>query len=368
MRVDHLDVDGFHVILVEPSSTEEHATSGPARCILFSHATGIAAGSYLSLLCAWASACQARVYAFDARGFGHTHAAPPSSGKLARTGFGGVSPADISSQLKDDLRTVFWKLKALEGARTHALGAPESHWTLAGHSFGGWLSLAVSHDCHVQDLMLFDIAILPRSTATLWALACLVGRRRLHTLGAATRGRKRRYRSAAEAMRVFSRTPFFRGWGRARIEDYLEANYKSDEAGFALRHDPLWEARIFEAQQPSAVLAFRALPESFRKALRVTLVAGGASDVCHAEAGGLFAKTFPAGRWIVLPDANHMFPFNKEASLVRLLTVLSEEASARSAAHVVEAEPGPQATQPPLLESATAESEPDIALPFAGVA
>jgi pimeloyl-ACP methyl ester carboxylesterase len=274
----------------------------------------------------------ARIYAYDVRGMGETRLPAPTHRTRPRTRAARKAflhrGGDIAALLTGDLCRIFWDVKARERERALAANAPLPEFVLAGHSFGGWLSLFAAEACHVRRLFLFDISILPPSTAALWALACVFRKRDLHTLAVAARHRKKRYRSAEEALRVFRRTPFFRGWDRTRIRDFIDANYRleggsgNEPAGLVLRHDPSWEASIYEAQQPSATLAFLSTPSAIRARLEVTQVAGGASDVCDPGAGRYFRGFFPRARWIVLPDADHMFPFNREESLLSLLGAL----------------------------------------------
>lgn len=336
------EVHGFHVLEFDPEGAR-NASGEPAMGVdaflVFSHATGIAAGTYTDLLSRWAMLWNVRIYAYDARGMGKTKVPAPPAGPLAPkprvpgaafTHRGG----DVAALLTADLCKLFWELKARETERAAASSRKAPEAVLAGHSFGGWLSLFAAEACHVERLVLLDMSILPPKTATLWALACAFRQRKLHTLAVAARHRKRRYRSAEEAHRVFRRVPFFRGWGRKRIQAYVDANYMPEEAGNAalesplglvLRHDPTWEARIYEAQQPSHMLAFLSVPAAIRARLNIVHVAGAQSIACDPNAGPLFRSLFPRARWCVLPEGDHMFPFSREESFLNLLAELKTD-------------------------------------------
>lgn len=341
--VSRFNLHGFHVLEIDPEGPRHDGHDGHSAgavsvdaFVVFSHATGIAASTYVDFLSRWAALWNVRIYAYDARGMGQTqHPAPPPGALRPNPSFSGSSFAnrggDVTGLLTGDLCAVFWDLKAREKERAQQAARPAPEPILAGHSYGGWLSLYAAELCHVNRLVLLDISILPPSTAALWALACLFRQRQLHTLAVAARHRKRRYRSVEEAHRVFRRVPFFRGWGKKRIQAYVDANYvlespgaDSQSAGLVLRHDPAWEARIYESQQPSHLLGFLSVPAPIRARLDILHVAGGESIACDANAGPVFRSLFPRSRWCVLPDADHMFPFSREESLLGLFAELPE--------------------------------------------
>lgn len=338
-HVRHLDVRGFHVVEIDPVRGGENPDAGaegadaagrpgrPDRLVYFAHATGIASETYLDLLRHWARLWNARIYAYDARGFGRTSApVPPTRGLLPRVGTrAAIGTREIPDLLVADACDLFWELQGREIRRARSEGSAAPPWTFAGHSLGGWLQLHAAVRCHVRHLVLLDISILPYPTATLWALACAFGQRKVHTLAKRARVRKRRYRSAEEAKRVFRRLPFFKGWDAVTITRYVEANYVANDDGFVLRHDPMWEARLYESQHASAALSFLSLGQDVRERLDVLMVVGGASDACDPGAGRFFLGYFPRARWVVLPDAGHMYPFSRPASLLAVLETLPPE-------------------------------------------
>jgi pimeloyl-ACP methyl ester carboxylesterase len=296
------------------------------KCVLFSHAAGIASGTYLNFLKLWAEKSGQRIFALDCRGIGLSAQLPtfgcdglssktPLSAlqKLKNEIFGDV----LSPVLKEDLYRTFLNVK--DFVQFHLTARQPVAWTLAGHSLGGWLSLMVAHRCFVTNLVLFDISILPKHVSLLWTAACIARQRNIHTLARVAKTRKVCYRNDAEAKRVFKRSPMFRGWNNQDLELYLQSNFTTTENGFELRHDPLWEAALLESQQPSAALGFANIPAHLRDELTVLFVVGAKSEACTLKGADVVKSHFKKSRWVVLPDAKHMFPFTHIQTLLRLL-------------------------------------------------
>lgn len=305
---------GFQVFAFKPTVVRH------PHCILFSHATGICAATYASLLQQWSDLWGVDIYSYDCRGFGQTQLSLRAAYADGRNAVG--------QTLVKDLETVFWAIKnhqkssqdgAFDTVSKKVLAPLERPWLLAGHSFGGWLALQAAARCHVSKLLLWDIAILPPMQASLWAAACFFGQRGLNPLASAARRRKRRFASRAEALKTFQRTPFFRRWPKPLVETYVDAHYETKSAGLLLKHEPRWEADLFECQPPSATLAILALPPHVRAVMKAHLIVGAASATCHASFEPTYRKLLPQGSWTVLPGAGHMFPFESEGPLLGLL-------------------------------------------------
>ena len=301
---------GFVVYKFSPHSPQMQTTtnlkgkSHQARpCLLFSHATGIAAQTYATLFQAWADLWNIDVFAYDMRGHGLTEL--PLFPAYAQ------GKKSIHRVLVEDVCALFWELKSKNNS--------ESSWFLGGHSLGGWLSLFAASQCHIKQVVLFDISLLPKSQAAFWTAACLFAQRQLHFLSAAARRRKRRFGSRDEALKVFSRSAFFRGWKKHLIENYVDANYERDGNFWVLRCDPDWEADIFEAQPASLTWTMLQIQKKVRENLKVTLISGEDSLVCHTEGWQNFHRFFPQSRNLVLPHCGHMFPFEAQRSLLNLL-------------------------------------------------
>ena len=275
----------------------------PRPCLLFSHATGIAAQTYSTLFQEWANSWNIEIFAYDMRGHGLTEL--PLFPAYER------GKKNIHRVLVEDLCKLFWELKGRS--------KPERTWMFAGHSLGGWLSLFAASQCHLKNVMLFDISLLQKSQAAFWTAACLLAQRHLHFLSSAARRRKRRFGSREEALRVFYRSPFFKGWKKSLIETYVDTNYERDGNFWVLRCDPDWEADIFEAQPASLTWAMLQIQKQVRESLDLTLISGEQSLVCHPEAWQNFHRFFPQSRNLVLPQCGHMFPFEAQRSLLNLL-------------------------------------------------
>ncbi|NBO37872.1 alpha/beta hydrolase [bacterium] len=296
--MDTLRVDGISVYQFRPQLGQAE------RFVLFSHATGIAALSYRDVLQRWADEHLVNIFAFDARGHGESNA----DTKAAYSG--GLT--QIPWQLCDDLKSMFKNLKEkFPGI-----------WSLAGHSLGGWLSLYASHELDVNHVVLLDVPLLPPSSAFLWATACLFQQRGIHPLSRPARRRKRMFRSRREAMLTFKRAPFFRKWQEIHIGHYIDANFEAQSDGsLKLRHDPEWEADLFESQPALHTPLFLKMNAKKRKEIRVELIAGSESKICDPASIRYFHQFFPRTRWLVVPQGGHMFPFENTRGLMQALAL-----------------------------------------------
>jgi len=291
-------IDGINIYQFGP-------TSGKAeRSVLFAHATGIAALSYKEILQRWATEHGVNVFTFDARGHGE------STLETKQAYEDGLE--SIPWKLCDDLKTIFSKLKAeFPGL-----------WSLAGHSLGGWLSLYAASEVDVEHVVLLDIPLLPPSSAFLWATACLFKQRGIHPLSRPARRRKRLFRTRREALIAFKRNPFFRKWDERHINHYIDANFETQSDGaLRLRHDPEWEADLFESQPALHTPLFLKMNSNKRKIVRVELIAGDQSKICDPASIRYFHQFFPRMRWLVVPRGGHMFPFENTAGLMSALAL-----------------------------------------------
>jgi len=283
--------------------------------VLFSHATGIAALTYKDVLQRWADACSVDVFAFDARG----HADQPQTLRhdVLHHKQGLTS---IPSVLCDDLKAIFRRLRMMfPGA-----------WSLAGHSLGGWLSLYAANDIDVERLVLWDMPMLSPSSTLLWAAACLFRQRGIHPLSRPARRRKRLFRSRNQAFNAFKRNSFFSQWSPQHLQNYIDANFTLQNDGtLSLKHDPEWEADLFESQPALHTPLMLKMNAMKRKHLHVELLAGAESKICDATAIRYFHRLFPQTRWFIIPHGGHMFPFENTRGLVETLTLLNKPQSQR---------------------------------------
>ncbi|MFZ9520684.1 MAG: alpha/beta fold hydrolase [Silvanigrellaceae bacterium] len=291
-----LCIDGINVYQFSPSCGLSD------RFVLFSHATGIAALSYMNVLQRWSDEIGINVFTFDARGHGGNTLGTDLAYKEGL--------AKIPWTLCTDLKSLFGKLK----------GQFPGFWSLAGHSLGGWLSLYAAEEAEVEHVVLLDMPLLPPSSAFLWATACLFQQRGIHPLSRPARRRKRLFRNRKQAMVAFKRNPFFRNWADHHIEHYIDANFdEQQDASLKLKHDPEWEADLFESQPALHTPLFLKMNAEKRKQLRVELIAGSDSKICDPKAIRYFHQFFPRTRWLQVPNGGHMFPFENTHGLLKAL-------------------------------------------------
>lgn len=311
-----LNIEGQAIYLFEPQSGEcSHA-------VLFSHATGVAALSYAHVLTAWAERMNVRIYAYDALG----HGASSDNGNTTLQ----TRPDDIGKELCNRLKRTFQSLQS------HSVAS----WSLAGHSLGAWLSLYTAHELGVRHLLLWDIPLLPVSSALIWASACLLNKRSIHPLARVARRRKRTFNNFHQALNTFKRNHFFRGWQEDHIRAYIEANFNTqDDGSLILRHSPEWEAQLFESQPTLHTPLFLRMNSKERRDLKIDLIAGERSTVCHAGSVRYFSRFFPRLRWMIVPEAGHMFPFENTDGLMQTLR-LSFPAHSHSTLNDIELKAG----------------------------
>lgn len=296
VRMRTINIQGQAVYLFEPAS-------GLAkRSVFFSHATGIAALSYRRILKDWANQLHVNVFTYDVAGHGDS---PPPLGLKFQN-----NPEALPEQLCTQLKVIFRELRTLYAGE----------WSLAGHSLGAWLSLYAAQDLEVRHLILLDIPLLPITSALIWAGACLLNRRAIHPLARTARRRKKTFKNAEQALSAFRRNQFFRGWDEEHIKSYISANFNTQPNGnLVLKHDPNWEADLFESQPQLHTPLFLRMGSRQRNALRIDLIAGELSHVCHPRSVRYFNHFFPHTRWLVIPKSGHMFPFENTRCLLDTL-------------------------------------------------
>ena len=303
---------GFEIYHFKPQQVDSN------HVILFSHSNGISAGTYKKLLQSWADLWQVEIFAYDMRGMGRTkmHA---SAGQHRH------APQDPWQVLAQDLVFLYSELRKIHAKfRSHSLTIKtetrkDCEWSLAGHSLGGWISVLAARQLPVKNLLLLDVPLLERRTALAWGLACFVRQRQAHPLAKAARRRKILFRSHEEAAKAFQKHRFFKRWPAEQIKTFIDENYEKNQLGLHLRHQPEWEARLFESMFAVPEFTLLAMPKAWRERMKVTLIRGENSTVCDERAADVFRRFFPLTRWLQLQGGDHMFPFENEASLLRLL-------------------------------------------------
>lgn len=309
--METLNLDGHSVYQFVPHD------GWAQRSVLFSHATGIAALSYKEILQRWADEHRVNVFTFDARGHGDS--------KLDTKNAYSSGITSIPWKLCDDLKSLFSELRE----RFPGL------WSLAGHSLGGWLSLYAAEELNVEHVVLLDVPLLPPSSALIWATACLLGQRGIHPLSKPARRRKRLFRSRKDALIAFKRNPFFRKWNETHVQNYIDANFETQlDGSLKLRHDPEWEADLFESQPALHTPLFLKMNATKRKNVRIELIAGSESRICDPASIRYFYNFFPHTRWFVVPEGGHMFPFENTRGLLSALGLAFPKATDSSLDHV----------------------------------
>lgn len=194
------------------------------RTLVFLHANGFNAGTYLPMLAPLAE--RARLLVPDLRGHGST-----------------TLPADPKGRRGwDDMRDDVIRLLDDRGLR----GA-----TLAGHSLGGTVSLlaAAKAPGRVRNLALLDPVILPRPAAAMMRLPVVGLLARRHPWVASTLKRRRRFESEAEAVRAYRGRGAFKDWPSETLEAYVRQGFRpTEDGGVELRAAPEWESAGYGAQ------------------------------------------------------------------------------------------------------------------------
>lgn len=197
--------------------------SGGPKTLVFLHANGFNAGTYLGLLQPLAD--EARIVAPDLRGHGATTLAADPSG---RRGW---------SDLRDDV------LRLLE-----QIGGPV---VLAGHSMGATVGLLAAARApeRVTRLVMLDPVILPRAAQAMMRLPLVGLLARRHPWVAATHRRRRRFDSPEAAVQAYAGRGAFRDWPRSTVEAYVRHGFRpAADGGIQLAADPAWEASGYGAQ------------------------------------------------------------------------------------------------------------------------
>lgn len=188
-------------------------------CLLL-HANGFCAETWAPV--AEGLALDHHVVALDARGHGAS----------ARVGGEGAYRLEA---FVADLAAVVARLCADRGDPRIAL--------LAGHSWGGATALryAIGQPPGLERLMLFDPVIVPAE----WMALRPPGDMPLATKA---RRRRARFRSRAEAERLWSRSPFFQSFDAQVFQAYLRGGLRECPDGtVALACDPEVEAAVFNS-------------------------------------------------------------------------------------------------------------------------
>lgn len=188
--------------------------------LVFSHANGFPAGTYLRLFDAWRAAGW-RVLAVER--YGHDPAFPVTSNW---------------PRLRD-------QLIALVDSRADRRGPV----FLVGHSLGGYLSLLAAcrrHDL-AQGVVLLDSPVVAGWRAHGVQVAKATGLIKRVSPGRVSQTRRRHWPSADEALRHFGAKSLFARWAPEVLQDYVRSGTEPDpeQGGVRLAFDRAVETRIY---------------------------------------------------------------------------------------------------------------------------
>ena len=201
---------------------------GAGPLLVFAHATGMCASTYLQLL--EPLGAHYRFVAFDARGHGRTTLP--------------ADPADIPL----DWVPYRHDLVALVQALTRSSGGGPVR--LAGHSFGASSAFeaAVDNPGLASSVLLIDPPFIPFGQAEAWRATR--GTASPHPMAEQAARRRAHFASREAAFKAYHNRGVFTGWPDAALTDYLEGGmlpdpHPSNEQGVRLACAPAWESTSF---------------------------------------------------------------------------------------------------------------------------
>lgn len=294
------EIDGFAFYEFKPQNQIEH-TKIKQKHVFFSHANGIPAKTYQSFLTNLANRLGAVVVAYDMRGMGRTKVLYDQEKKQWPW-----------SVLVQDHVCLFEKIKQTKPS--------DAQWFFAGHSLGAWVSLLAAEKTNVIDIWLFDPPILSWQVALPWSLMCLLKRRHANPNGQKVRKRKTSYPSFDKAYESLSKSSFSKNWPAHVLKDYIDASFVAKGSNVILRHDPNWEACLFDSYPIFPAAGFLKIPKKIRKKLKLTFFVGSCSQVCQPKAKNWLKLFFPNFKWVILQNMGHLFPLEQQEETISVVT------------------------------------------------
>jgi pimeloyl-ACP methyl ester carboxylesterase len=277
-------------------------TSKQKNIILFAHANGIPAQTYNLLFERISNELNCSVISYDMRGIGKT-----------------VTPHIIKNKnkwtwdiLTEDHVQLFLKLKQLKNTNLN--------WIFLGHSLGAWISLLASQKIFNIKLILLDPPILRPNIIIKWTLAHFLNKRHLSPMSQKVKKRKTIFPSLEIACQELKKSSLMKNWDDTSIQNYVEASFKENiDGNILLRHDPLWEAHLFEEYPMGAWLGFLKIPYSIRKNIAPIFIVGALSDTCNPKAKKWVQFFFPHLKWTIIANAKHMFPIEMQTETISII-------------------------------------------------
>lgn len=249
---------------------------GTGPLLVFAHATGMCARTYLELL--EPLGARYRVVAFDARGHGRT-----------------TLPAD-----PDDVPLDWIPYRQDLAALIRALGGGPVR--LAGHSFGASSAFeaAVDNPGLASSVLLIDPPFIPFAEAANWR-----GIRHSappHPMAEQAARRRGHFASREAAFMAYRNRGVFTGWPDRALHDYLEGGLLPDGEGVRLACSPAWEASSFRGVTSTMQLSMEACRIPF-----TLLCAGIGSTVPEAEEAEI-RRLHPGATVKRFPGTGHFLP------------------------------------------------------------
>jgi alpha-beta hydrolase superfamily lysophospholipase len=287
----------------------------PNLTFFFAHANGIPALAYQTLFQELSQELKANIYTYDTRGMGRSKEAVAKPYTWAW------------ELLAQDHLNIYHHL---EEKYPEDFKAPKKI-IFMGHSLGAWIAALTCHqvsDGQKVIPLLLDPPILKPKVAFQWAFAILTGNRNKSPLSQKARRRRKFFNNKEEALRSLSRTQLMSQWDKKTVEDYIEGTFHEDPehpTQLVLRHDPAWEAELFESMPLSTLTGLLTIPKKYRNTLPYIFIAAKQSDACDAKAGPYIKLILKKACFKVISDARHMFPLeNRELTLKTIKEVLKK--------------------------------------------
>ena len=279
-----------------------------ARAVLFfAHASGISSKTYESFLTRLSKELSLIVYAYDMRGFGFSKSEDCLN--ISKNKWLWDSLSKDHARLLETLKTKF----------PHDF--KDTPLILMGHSLGAWITLLSSK--HREDkatLIALDPPLYGFFKSLTWTFKVCLGLRRYHEIGYRVRKRRTTFPNKKIALRAFKRAKLMRNWPDKVIYDYIEGTFeeRADES-LEIRHNPNFEAMLFEAMPLSSYTGFSYIPKRLRQKMNVEFIVGEKSETCPKDIFPSIKRILKNSSMHILKKGEHMFPMENEIETISLI-------------------------------------------------